>query len=94
MGGQPDRPDTHTCPGGVLKLGLNFALAPSKLPLTDNNDLRGHVCGILRRAKVPRSNLTKDQKTAMKELRRLHVESDEILVNFDVSSPFTNVPVG
>jgi len=24
----------------------------------------------------------------------LHVESDEILVSFDVSSPFTNVPVG
>ena len=24
----------------------------------------------------------------------VHVESDEILVNFDVSSPFTNVPVG
>ena len=38
--------------------------------------------------------MTKDQKTVMKELRGLHVESDEILANFDVSSPFTNVPVG
>ena len=57
MGGQPDRLDTHTCPGGVLKLGLNFAPAPSKLPLTDTNDLRGHVCGILRRVMVPRSKL-------------------------------------
>ena len=37
--------------------------------------------------------MTKDQKTVMKELRGLHVESDEILANFDVSSPFTNVPV-
>ena len=58
----------------VLKLGLNFAPAPSKLPLTDTmaavesgarkltpedaDDLRGRVCGILRSAKVPRSNLT------------------------------------
>ena len=48
----------------VLKLGLNFAPAPSKLPLTDTmaavesgarrlsledaDDLRGRVCGILR----------------------------------------------
>ena len=35
MGGQPDIQDTHTCPGGHAKLGLNFALSPSKLPLTD-----------------------------------------------------------
>ena len=68
----------------VLKLGLNFAPAPSKLPFTDTmaavesgarkltpedaDDLRGRVCGILRRAKVPTSNLTKEQ-TATKENR-------------------------
>ena len=27
-------------------------------------------------------------------MESVHVESDEILVSFDVSSPFTNVPVG
>ena len=53
----------------VLGLGLNFAPAPTKLPLVDTvaavevvarklnedvaNDLRGRVCGILRRAKLP-----------------------------------------
>ena len=74
----------------MLKLGLNFAPAPSKLPLTDTmaavesgarkltpedaDDLRGRVCGILRRAKVPRSNLTKEQRTVLKELRGLEDE--------------------
>ena len=80
----------------VLKLGLNFAPAPSKLPFTDTmaavesgarkltpedaDDLRGRVCGILRRAKVPRSNLTKEQRTALKELRGLE---DEVILPAD-----------
>ena len=80
----------------VLKLGLNFAPAPSKLPFTDTmaavesgarkltpedaDDLRGRVCGILRRAKVPRSNLTKEQRTALKELRGL---KDEVILPAD-----------
>ena len=80
----------------VLKLGLNFALAPSKLPLTDTmaavesgarrlspedaDDLRGRVCGILRRAKVPRSNLTREQRTALKELKLL---KDEVILPAD-----------
>ena len=75
---------------------LNFAPAPSKLPLTDTmatvesgarkltpedaHDLRGRVCGILRRAKVPRSNLTKEQRTALKELRGLE---DEVILPAD-----------
>ena len=75
---------------------LNFASAPSKLPLTDtmaavesgarkltpedDDDLRGCVCGILRRAKVPRSNLTKEQRTALKELRGLE---DEVILPAD-----------
>ena len=37
----------------------------------------GDVCGILRHAKVPRSNLTKDQRTALKELRGF--KDEEIL---------------
>ena len=69
MGGQPNRLDTHTCPGGRVK--MNFAPALSKLPsqitmaavesgarkltLEDADDLRGRVCGILGCAKVPRA---------------------------------------
>ena len=80
----------------VLKLELNFAPAPSKLPLTDTmaavesgarrlsledaDDLQGWVCGILRCAKVPRSNLTKDQRTVLKELRGLE---DEVILPAD-----------
>ena len=83
----------------VLKLGLNFAPAPSKLPVTDTmatvdsgarkltpedaDDLRGRVCGILRRAKVPRSNLTKEQRTALKELRGLE---DEVILPADTEN--------
>ena len=51
-----------------------------KLTPEDADDLRGRVCGILRRAKVPRSNLTKDQRTALKELRRLE---DEMILPAD-----------
>ena len=47
----------------------------------DADDLRGRVCGILRRAKVPtRSNLTKEQRTALKELRGLE---DEVILPAD-----------
>ena len=54
-------------------MGLNFAPAPTKLPLMDTvtaveavtkflnedkaNDLRGRVCGILRKSKLPQDNL-------------------------------------
>ena len=40
--------------------------------LLDGNlahDLRGRVCGILRKAKGPKSNLTKERRTALKDLR-------------------------
>ena len=97
MGGQPDRPDTHTLPRKVvLKLGLNFAPAPSKLPLSDTmsavesgarklkpedaDNLRGRLCGILRRVKVPRSNRMKEQRTPMKELRGFE---DEVILPAD-----------
>ena len=71
----------------VLRLGLNFAPAPTKLPLVDTvaaveegarklrqedaDDLRGRVCGILRRAKLPKDNLTRNQRKALKELKEL-----------------------
>ena len=71
----------------VLRLGLNFAPAPTKLPLVDTitaveegaqqlkeedaEDLWRRVCGILRHAKPPKDNLTKEQRNALKELRGL-----------------------
>ena len=51
-----------------------------KLTPEDADDLRGRVRGILRRAKVPRSNLTKEQRTALKELRGLE---DEVILPAD-----------
>ena len=96
MGGQPDRPDTPPAQEDVLKLGLNFVPAPSKLPFTDTmaavqsgarrlspegaDDLRGRVCGILRRSKVPKSNLTEDQRTALKEIKKL---KDKVILPAD-----------
>ena len=40
----------------------------------DADDLRGRVCGILRRVQVPKSNPTKDQRTVLKELKGLEDE--------------------
>ena len=70
----------------VLKLGLNFVSAPKKLPILDMvatveegarklkteeaNDLRGRVCGVLRNAKQPKDNITKEYREALKELRK------------------------
>ena len=70
----------------VLGLGLNFAPAPTKLPLVDiaagleegarqlgsdeASDLRGRLCGILRRAKLPRDNLSREQREALRCLRK------------------------
>ena len=48
-----------------------------RLTPEDADDLRGHVCGILRYVKVPRSNLTKEKRTALKELRGLE---DEVIL--------------
>ena len=74
----------------VLKLGLNFAPTPTKLPVVDTTaaveegarqlseedaeDLRGRVCGILRHAKPLKDNLTKEQRKALNELRSLENE--------------------
>ena len=67
----------------MLGLGLNFALAPTKLSLVDTmsavekgarqlkdddtDDLRGGVCGILRRAKVPEDYLMREQSRVLKQ---------------------------
>ena len=76
----------------VLALGLNFTPAPSTLPLNDfasaiesgackldrdlANDLRGRLCGLLRKAKLPKSNLTKVQRGALKDLRAM----DDVII--------------
>ena len=80
----------------VLGLGLNFAPVPTKLPLVDTisaveedaqqlkeedaEDLRGRFCRILRHAKPPKDNLTKEQRKALKELRGLE---DEVILPVD-----------
>ena len=46
----------------------------------DAEDLRGRVCGILRHAKPPKDNLTKEQRKALKELRSLE---DEVILPAD-----------
>lgn len=48
-----------------------------KLPPLDASDLRGRICGFLTHAKLPRSNLTKDQRAALKELEEL---KDEVIL--------------
>ena len=68
----------------VLRLGLNFTPTPQKLPLVDTmagvelgakklemdeaDELRRKVCGVLKKAKLPRDNLTVSQRKALKEL--------------------------
>ena len=43
-------------------------------------DLRGRICGILRHAKPPNDNLTKEQRKTMKELKDLE---DEVILPVD-----------
>ena len=69
----------------VLRLGLNFALAPNRIPvkdfiaavetatpkLDDNaaDDLRMRICGVIRKAKPPAPNLSRQQRIALRELK-------------------------
>ena len=46
----------------------------------DAEDLQGRVCGILRHAKPPKNNLTKEQRKALKELGSL---KDEVILPAD-----------
>ena len=56
------------------------------MSLEDADYLRGRVYGTLRHAKVPQSNLTKDQRTALKELRGLE---DEVILPADKGNTTT-----
>ena len=76
--------------------GANFTPAPTKLPLPhtiaaveegarqlseeDAENLRERVCGILRHARPPKDNLTKEQRKALKELRSM---GDEVILPAD-----------
>jgi len=89
----------------ILRLGLNCIPAPNKLPLVDTlaaveegarqlskedaEDLRGRVCGILRHAKPPKDNLTKEQRKALKELRSLE---DEVFLPADKGNSSSSLP--
>ena len=68
-----------------MKMGLKFALVPTKIPLQDAiasvedaarqpkddaDDVRGHVCGILN-TWLPNDNMKKDHWEALKELINL-----------------------
>ena len=69
----------------LLSRGLNFALASTNLPnvefislvesacqrllVQDAQNLRAEVNHLLKKAKIPRSNITKDEQGALKELR-------------------------
>ena len=71
----------------VLRLGLNFALAPNRVPVKDfiaavetattkldedaADDLRMRVCGVIRKARPPAPNLSRQQRIALKELKQL-----------------------
>ena len=62
----------------VLRLGLNFALAPNRIPVKDFiravemastkldgdavDDLRIRVCGVIRKARPPAPNLSRQQR--------------------------------
>ena len=45
-----------------------------QLKKEDAEDLQGRVCGILRHAKSPKDNMTKEQRKALKEMKSLEAE--------------------
>ena len=68
----------------VLKVGLNFAPVPTKVPLQDTIveveeaarqlpkddaiDLLTQMCGFFRSSKLPKDSITKEQRLAVKEV--------------------------
>ena len=45
--------------------------AAAKLNENDSNDLRMRICGVLRKAKPPVHNLSRQQRIALKELKQM-----------------------
>ena len=76
----------------ILRRGLNFAPAPQRIPYVDMvagvesaarklesaeaNDLRGRVCSILKKAKLPPPNMTRSDRAAVKSVK----ESPDIVI--------------
>ena len=70
---------------GALNLGLNFSPAPRKIPYMEiaaavedgarkipdreASEVRVKVCSILKSAKPPKANITKEQQRALKSLK-------------------------
>ena len=85
MGGQSNEAEFDARSGKCSKARPKFTPTPQKLPLVDTmagvelgakklemdeaDELRRKVCGVLKKAKLPRYNLTVSQRKALKELR-------------------------
>ena len=54
--------------------------AARKLPTDDAQDLRMRVCGILRSSKLPKDNITRSQRVALKEMKGW---DDEVILPAD-----------
>ena len=70
----------------MLEKGPNFAISPSNIPNLDYitaietvcsklkeedaAELRGEINGILKKGKIPKPNLDKDERTALHQLRK------------------------
>ena len=83
----------------VLRRGLNFAPAPQRIPYldmiagvesvasrlesSDANDLRVRVCSILKKAKPPAPNMTRQERTVVRSLRE---RSDLVILTADKGS--------
>ena len=71
---------------GVLAKGLNFAVTPEKVPVTDfivatekiawrlqegeAEQLRSEVTGVLKNAKPPKSNISKNERVALTSIKK------------------------
>ena len=80
----------------MLEKGPNFAISPnnipnldyitaietvcSKLKEEDAAELRGEINGILKKGKIPKPNLDKDERTALHQLRK---DKDRVILMVD-----------
>ena len=55
----------------MLDIVTGIELEARKLGSDEAEELRGRVCGILRKAELPKDNLTREQRKAIGELESL-----------------------
>ena len=55
----------------AIESGSRGLLRRKLLSEVELNDLRGRICGALRKSKPPSTNMTKEQKSALKDLRAM-----------------------